>query len=143
MLSGSVTRKVQNGYATAVKHYRKAELALGHNFSTPPTAQEVVFLVTYLLGEDLKPETIRSYLSGIRFYLLSKGVPSPSKLPLLAEQLLQGKAKLSRDALKAASKGERRVITIDIMLLIGHSIAVKTWSTYEKALFWSVSCCAF
>ena len=73
----------------------------------PPSPEVISFLVTYLLSQDIKVETVRSYLSGIKYYLMSKGVHSPSQLTPLAKQLLQGQAKLSRDALRAASRKER------------------------------------
>ena len=89
-------------------------------------------------------ETIRSYLSGIRFYLLSRGVFTPEKLPDLAEQMLKGKDKSDRNALAAANKKDRRAITLDMLLLLGHSISKQsTWSTYERALIWSVCTSAF
>ena len=139
MLSCSVTRKGQTGYATAAKHYQEAEKALGRAFGLPPSPEEVVFLVNFLLGKEIKVETVRSYLSGIRFYLLSRGVSSPAKLPQLAEQLLLGKSKGSRNAVTAASKKERRAITLDMVVLLGHSISSKdSLSEYEKALLWSV-----
>ena len=77
---------------------------------------------------------MRSYLSGIRFFLLSKGVFSPAKLPPLAEQLLQGKSNLTRNALEAASKKQRRAVTIDILVLLGHSISQQSWTEYERSL---------
>ena len=88
--SASVTKDTQGGYATATRHYFAAEVALGRKFNLPPTELEYVFLTTYLMNQNLTVSTIRSYLAGIRFYLLSLGVTSPPKLPPLAEQLLVG-----------------------------------------------------
>ena len=143
MFSGSITRKTQGSYATAVTHYLSAEKSLGRPFSVPPSPEEVVFLVAHLLGKELKPVTVRSYLAGIRFYLLSKGVFTPARLPILAEQLLQGKSNLTRNALMAANRKQRRAVTIDILVLLSHSIAQQSWTDYEKSLIWTVSCCAF
>ena len=75
MLSCSVTRKGQSGYATAAKHYQEAQKALGRVFSLPPTPDEMVFLVNYFLGKEMKVETVRSYLSGIRFPSFVSGCP--------------------------------------------------------------------
>merc|ERR1711955_24986 len=79
--SCSVTKDTQSGYATAARHFISAENALGKPFSHPPTDQEMVFLVTHLIQKGLGVSTVRSYLGGIRFYLLSMGVPTPPKLP--------------------------------------------------------------
>ena len=80
---------MQSSYATAPKQYFEAEKLLGRSFSMHPSSEEIIFLVTHLLSQNLKVETVRSYLLGIKFYLMSKGVISPAKLPPLAEQLLQ------------------------------------------------------
>ena len=79
--SKSVTRDTQSGYATAARHYLAAERALGRSFSLPPTEKEMVYLVNFLTKKELDPKTIRSYLSGIRFYLLSMGIATPPNLP--------------------------------------------------------------
>ena len=136
--SCSVTKKVQTNYATAVRHYLAAEVELGRKFGSPPTQTEMVFLTTFLLGKGLKMDTVRSYLSAIRFYLLSQGVASPPRLPLLAEQLINGKAKANRNPNLVAIKKQRRAITIEMLSLLGHAISQRDdWSEHEKSLLWS------
>ena len=137
--STSVTRETQGGYATATRHYFAAEKALGRKFEVPPTELEYIFLTTYLMNQNLSVCTIRGYLAGIRFYLLSLGVTSPPKLPLLAEQLLIGMKNQTSDPIDTASKKTRRAITAKMLRIHGHGIAVTAeWSSYEKSLRWAV-----
>ena len=139
IFSSSVTRETQGGYATATRHYFAAERALGRKFEVPPTELEYIFLTTYLMNQNLSVCTIRSYLAGIRFYLLSLGVTSPPKLPQLAEQLLVGMKNQTSNPIETASKKTRRAITARMLKIIGHGIAVtKEWSSYEKSLRWAV-----
>ena len=133
-----VTKKVQTNYATSVRHYLAAEVELGRKFSSPPTPTEMVFLTTFLLGRGLKMDTVRSYLSAIRFYLLSQGIASPPRLPPLAEQLISGKAKADRNPNLVATKRQRRAITIEMLSLLGNAISQRDdWSEHEKSLRWS------
>ena len=139
VFSMSVTKDTQAGYATSARHYIAAEKALGRSFSLPPSPSEMVFLVSYLVSLKLEHKTIRSYLSGIRFYLLSMGVATPPKLPSLAEQLIVGLEKGNRNPMQIALKKTRRAITVHMLKIIEHAIAThSSWSTYEKSLRWSV-----
>ena len=124
MFSASVTSDTQAGYATAARHFLSAEKALGKSFSLPPTDKEMVFLVTHLINKKLSVATIRSYLAGIRFYLLSLGVAAPPALPPLAEHLLIGLQKGSRNPALIAAKKTRRDITIEMLKLLGHAISL-------------------
>ena len=96
--SCSVTADTQSSYATAARHYLAAEESLGRKFAHPPSEADLVYLVAYLIGLKLSVATIRNYMAGIRFYLLSLGVATPPKLPPLAEQLLMGFSKGKKDA---------------------------------------------
>ena len=137
--SCSVAKETQSGYATAARHYLAAEKALGRPFAMPPKDEEMVFLVTFLLNKNLACTTIRSYLAGIRFYLLSHGIATPPPLPVLAEQILCGFEKASRNPEKAAAKKTKRAITVEMLKLLEHAIATHpTWSPYERSLRWSV-----
>ena len=137
--SKSVTVQKQTSYATAARTYIEAENELGKPFSFPPTESELVFFVSSLINRNLEPSTIRNYLSGIRFYLLSMGLANPPAIPPLAHQLLVGyeKGKVNPD--QKARKKTRRAITIDMLKLLGHAIAChSSWTDFEKSLRWTV-----
>ena len=137
--STSVTANTQTSYASAARAYIQAENSLGRPFSLPPTDQELIFLVSFLINKDLEPNTIKNYLSGIRFYLFSMGLPNPPPLPQLANQLLAGYEKSKINPLLTACKKERRAITVEMLKLLEHSIACHTsWSDFEKSLRWTV-----
>ena len=136
--SASVTLDTQAGYATAARHYIAAEAQFGRKFALPPTDSEMVYLVSYMISRNLSVSTIRSYLAGIRYYLLSLGVARPLGIPPLAEQLLTGLQKGGRNATMAASQKTRRAITVHMLKLLGNAIArSNVWSNYEKSLRWA------
>ena len=73
----------------------------------PPSEQEMIFLVSFLINKNLEPNTIKNYLSGIRYYLLSMGLANPPPWPQLAVQLLAGYEKSKINPVLAASKKTR------------------------------------
>ena len=142
--SSSITLNTQSGYATATRHFFAAEEELGKKFASPPSESEMVFLTTFLISKGLTVPTIRSYLAGIRFYLLSMGISTPPKLPPLAEQLLVGRHNQVKNPVEVALKRTRRAISLDMLRLLGHSLAISDqWSCFEKSLRWAVFLNAF
>ena len=144
VFSTSVTLNTQCGYATAARHYFAAEEELGQKFGSPPSESEMVFLTTFLINKGLSVPTIRGYLAGIRYYLLSVGVSTPPKLPPLAEQLLVGRHNQVKNPVASALKKTRRAISLDMLRLLGHAVAISDkWSGFEKSLRWAVFLSAF
>ena len=142
--STSITYNTQSSYATATRHYFAAENVLGRKFSLPPSESEMVFLVTYLIQQDLTVPTVRGYIAGIRYYLLSLGVATPPKLPPLAEQLLAGRHNQIKNPISSALKKTRRAISVEMLMLLGHAIeATHIWNDFEKSLRWTVILSAF
>ena len=142
--SCSVSRDTQRGYRTGARHYLAAQKCLGRSFSSPPSQTDLIYFTNYLLGKKIGIQTIRHYLSGVRFFLMSQGQPIPPKLPTLAEQLMTGREKAGIDAVAAAVKKTKRAVTVDMLKLLSHAIAIReSWSTFEKSLRWSVVLLAF
>ena len=82
---------------------------------------------------------VRHYISAHRFYQLSQGIGTPGKLPALADQLIIGTCKQLRGAHKEVSKKTKRAISMDMLKLLEHSIAIQdSWSIHKKSPRWSV-----
>ena len=67
------------------------------------------------------------------------GLPSPPSLPPLANQILNGYEKGRLDPQETVGKKKRRAISIEMLKLLGHSIAIHAyWTDFEKNLRWAV-----
>ena len=63
---------------------------------------------------------------------------TPQSLPPLAEQLIQGKAKISLNPHHEAIKKSRRAITLPMLKLLENAVASRTdWTMFEKSLRWA------
>ena len=142
--AASVSTSTQSMYKTVLGHLQKAEAVLGHEFSNPPSEEEMVFFTSYLAQRKVAASTIKSYLSAFRYIALSRGAPHHTKLPELGAQIVTGSSNLKKDARAEASKPKRRPITLHIMQLLQHGIAShQSWTDYEKSLRWSVMLLGF
>ena len=143
VFSCSLSKNTQNNYATAIRHLYSAEAKLGRKFSIPMTEAERTYFTLFLIERGVKRATISGYLSALKHYELSKGVPKPSENSSLVKHLLTGHENLQRDPGRAILQKQRRPITGQILKLLGHSIATSGRSDYEQSLLWLVCLVAF
>ena len=137
--ASSVSVRTQDNYNTAWNHLVKAEDLLGRKFCNPPLQSEMAFFTTYLIQKGLTKATISNYMSGLRYIIMSRGAHSPTPPSDLSSQLVSGLVNIKKDAVKEATKCRRRPITLNMLILLQHSIATDTrWSQYGKSLRWSV-----
>lgn len=137
--AASVSTSTQSTYKTVLGHLQKAEAILGQKFSSPPLEREMVFFTSYLAQKNISSNTIKSYLSALRYIALSRGASHHTKLPELGAQIVTGSSNLKKDSRAEASKPKRRPITIHMLLLLQHGIATHhSWTDHEKSLRWCV-----
>ena len=67
-MAASAKSSTWTSYATAVRHMRDAEKALGRSFASPPTNQEIAFFVTHLSKRGISISKVSAYLSEIRTF---------------------------------------------------------------------------
>jgi len=100
------------------------------------------FVFWCLLNEKLKPNTVKSYLSSIRFaHELKNSNPAPFEKDLIIKMALTGAENLN--LYHVDNKPVRRSIDINAIYVIGHRISNLDWSKESKQLVWTVSLLAF
>ena len=134
-MAASAKSSTWSSYATAVRHMQDAEKILGHSFSLPPTPQEMSFFVNHLAKRGISSSTISNYISAIRTHFVCRGAPPPQKLDPVTTHLLKGIGNVKKDALSAVLNQRRRPISLPLLRLICHAIAVHPdWSAFDKQL---------
>jgi len=90
-----------------------------------------------LLEKNLQPSTVTSYLSSLATIHKLKGVTEANLSHFAVKTMIRGAENL---ALYANCKKEtRKVMTLPLLKLLGHQIAISDWSENSKQLFWT--CC--
>ena len=64
--SCSVSRNTQSNYATAVRHMKMAEAALGRQFNLPMTEFERAYFTTFIINKGVKKCTAAGYWTALR-----------------------------------------------------------------------------
>ena len=91
--------------------------------------------------KDLKSSTIRSYISSISLILKLRDADFSFCSSYLVNNLLKGIENL--EFYKNISKGTRKVMTLPLLKLIGHQIAISDWKEDSKQVFWTAILVAF
>ena len=144
MFNASIAEGTSKAYSSAAAHVARLEAELGRQFQWPLSAQDSNLLLVYLLSKGLKPNTVKSYLAGVRRLTLSHGVSSPPPQSDLSKSILKGYENISRNPIQAVADATHRPVSIPFLRLLGHS-ANKFWrgNLNDKQCFWSICLLAF
>ena len=144
LVKASLASKSWEKYKSALnclKIYSKDE-GLG---LTWPLSQESIrgFTVWALTKRNLAPATVATYLSGIRFCHLLKGIQSPACLDdKWINILIRGARNLRSLAPQTAKPTNRRAATLSILKLIKYKTR-SNLTTEEKSALWCICTMAF
>ena len=106
----------------------------------PLTENLLCSFAVYMADQGLFPQTIKSYLAGLRNMQLSLGLPDPreqSSLPILRRV----QAGISRTRLGTAPSRIRLPITPQLLRQIKHSL--ESTAHQERVVIWAICCVAF
>ena len=91
--------------------------------------------------KKLKSVTVEAYLSAIDLKHKLMGFQNFEKSNQIIKLLLKGSENL--EIYSSKQKTNRNVMTLPLLKILGHEIANKNWSSFEKQLIWTVSCLPF
>jgi Phage integrase SAM-like domain len=138
-LAKSTWKKYSSAYSLLQKFVQCSGISLSWPLPVDTCRSFVVWCHEY---RRLKKATIKTYLSGIRFIHVLKGLPfSQSLEDELVNLLLKG---VSNRALQAPNQGSsRRAVTLPLLLVLGEKIASSPWRPLNKQVVWAAATTAF
>jgi len=91
--------------------------------------------------KELKPKTITAYLASLSFLHKLKDFSTENFNDFKLNMLLKGASNLQ--FYKNISANTRKAMTLPLLKLLGHEIAISKFSPNDKKVFWTASCIAF
>ena len=142
-LNASLARGTWAKYQSGYKTFREFETA--HQMKpTWPVSQQTIraFAAWCCSTRKLSPNSTRSYIAAVKFVHSLKGIKAPDFYadPIL-NAILKGATKVKNATNPRSST--RRIITIPLLLTIGHRIANSDWSDMSKQVLWTAATTAF
>ena len=103
------------------------------------------FLGNYIswlfLSRGLKHSSVESYLSSLHSIFRIRGQESNAFSSYQTKLLLRGGK--NNEFLNSRPKNTRKVMTIELLRIIGHEISKSDWSVDSKRVFWAACCLLF
>lgn len=144
LLNHSLTAGTWSTYRTVGNQLERCQVDTGVEMNFPLDTRNVLVFVHWLFyTRKVTASTVNSYLSGLRYLHILKGVEIPVLRPPIIEGLVKGKHNLENIENRQSGKTKRAPITMNVMKLL--KIEIKNWdnSRENKALLWTVCTLAF
>jgi hypothetical protein len=141
-IRASITAGSWKKHNSAMSCLCSYEKAVGGDISWPLSPAIVCGFAAWALSDkDLKPSTVRSYISSIAAVHELRGLNSAPCSDPLVKRVLKGAENLS--FYKSISSDSRKVMTLPLLKLLGHEISKTSWTSDSKQVFWSACVTAF
>jgi hypothetical protein len=128
-------------HCAALNSFKKFEMLNGENYSWPLKLEVICEYCSWAIYDgNLKPSTVRSYLSSLKIAHQFRNVPFAGDHAVV-KALLQGAENLG--FYKPIHCNARKVMTLPLLKLIGHQIASSSWSEDSKLVVWGACVTAF
>lgn len=122
--SQNTWKTYQNGLAS-FDSFRKSQ---GIRDAWPPSISDVVNYVAYMSNSNYAPSTVKSYLSGLSFWLKTNNLDDPTQ-SFIIQKMLRGMEKLY------GRPDSRKPITLSLLTRLIDSLQYVCSSSYECSLF--------
>ena len=99
------------------------------------------FVTWAAVTQKLKAQTIKSYLSSLKFVHKLNNLPCENCSGFIPDTILKGIENL--EFYSSISKESRKAMSLPLLKLLGHEIARADWTTVNKAVVWSACTIAF
>jgi hypothetical protein len=141
-IRASITAGSWKKHSCAMNCLRLYEATVSGNLTWPLTPAAVCNFAAWALSKrELKPTTVRSYLSSLATVHELKGYATNHCSNPLVKRVLKGAENLH--FYKTISNGSRMVMSLPLLKILGHEISKTNWSNDSKQVFWSACVTAF
>ena len=118
---------------------KKCERDIGVELCFPLNENKILCFTGWCIERGLKGGTIKSYISGLKSFHISKGFGAVELLSPLVKQVISGRVNMPENSAKL----KRLPCTIPILKLIKAKLRLSAWSAGVQLLVWAVCSLAF
>ena len=141
LLIASLARATWAKHRSAFNCYKNFAKNSGSDIVWPMSIDQICKFVSWaLLERNLKPSTVKSYLSSLEFMHKIRNLECYCK-NFTVQSIIKGAENLNMYSM--ISVGTRRVMTLPLLKIIGHQIAKLNWSAHSKLILWGACTLAF
>jgi len=143
LISAALAKSLWSKYNSGWKKFIYFHSILGKDLTWPVQNETLRSFVFWCLSsQNLKPSTVKTYLTAIRVAHELKGFSIKwSEKDTIIKMALSGSENLN--LYKVDERPLRRSVSINLLFILGHRISNLDWSKESKQLFWTAALLAF
>jgi hypothetical protein len=142
LMHASLSKSAWAKHTAAVSSFKEFERHASKSFSWPLSSDAVSGYIHWAVSnKKLKHTTVKSYMASLTFVHKLKGLDTKNCTGFIPTRLIQGAANLT--FYKELTKGSRKVMTISLLRILGHQIALTSLPVIEKQALWTLYVIAF
>jgi len=142
LLSASLSSSAWNKNASALNCFRDFDSQSSNSHKWPLSEKSISDFITWaVISRKLKSSTVKSYLCAINMAHKYAGLDGSSCSSFLASALLKGAENL--EFYRDLTSNARKAMSLPLLKLIGHQIAISDWSDDTKIVIWCACVTAF
>jgi hypothetical protein len=141
-IRASITTGTWKKHSSALNYLHLYEASLAELLEWPVSVSAVCGFASWALSsKDLKPSTVKSYLSSSATVHELRGYATNECFNPIVKRVVKGAENLG--FYKCIASESRKVMTLPLLKLLGHEIAKTSWSEDSKQVFWTACVTAF
>lgn len=142
LISTAFSENTWKKHSSALNNFNSYQKFLGYNVKWPIELDTLCSLVEWNFSKNkLKTSTIESYLASLKCFHKLENLNSENFNNYVLKTVLRGAE--SQELYSDVCKATRKVMTVALLKLIGHEIAITAWSIESKQIVWSACTTAF
>jgi len=144
ILNHSIAKGTWSTYKTVGRMLLKCQLDTKTRMDFPLDVKKIIIFTYWLFNtRKVTANTANTYLSGLRYLHIVRGIEIPMLRPPIVEQLLKGKQHLDAIERSQSNKPRRAPVTLTIMKLLKKAIVAWDTSKEDRSLVWTTCTLAF
>jgi len=140
-LSAAYATATWRKYESAINSLKNFELCNKKFIVWPISSEVLIEYAVWGFEKGLKSSSVESYLNMIKNIHKMKGLGCESFENFVLKSVVRGKENL--ELYENVVKGTRKVMSLDLLKILGHEIAKCNWTENSKMVVWGAMCLAF
>jgi len=141
-INSTFSKNSWDKHCSAFNNFKKFELENGAKYQWPLNTNVILDYCNWAIRQkQLDPKTVESYVHTLKIMHDLMDLDCSGCKNQLVKMLIRGAE--NRQIYAGSNSRTRNVITLPLLKLIGHEIAMQNWNTLNKQIFWTACCLAF
>jgi len=142
LVSAAYSSSSWNSLICTKNSFSQFEILHGKSYSWPLTVETICKYVNWcFFTKKFEPSTIKTYLSNLATLHKLKNLEFSNFSSFLVKTHVRGVENLCLS--NVHEKRCRRAMSLPVLKILGHEIALKNWSNDSKIVVWTAMCIAF